>query len=482
MHQSILLIILMSLFLSSPAQPPIELKIEPYTFENKKGKTVEAELGTFEVLENRQRPEGKKLNIRFVRFKSTNPNPGAPIVYLAGGPGGSGVRTAQGSRFDLFMSMRSIADVIAYDQRGTGLSDGMERYDGYWLAEPSEPLDAEKVAPQIKAAALQAAEFFQSKGHDLSGYNSNENADDLNDLRRALGVDKISLWSISYGSHLALTTLKRHEPHIDRIILAGVEGYDHTVKHPQDQQELMETIDQLLKQNPKTATVYPDLLGEVQQLLDRVEKQPAMVKARHPQTGEEIEVAIGKLDLQIHLAALLRGPSMFKSMPRLVREMNQGDFSGIRHYALMTKYGNYRGMSMAMDMASGISAERQHSLRQAATKTLLGDAINFPYLLEWEALQHLDLGPAFRASFSSAVPVLCISGTLDGRTPPNNAVETLRFLSNGHHLIIDGAGHSDPLFLSSPKIEEMMLAFMQGKPIEDQTITLPPVEFELPKS
>ena len=66
--------------------------------------------------------EAGVLNFAFVRFKSTAPNPGSPIIYLAGGPGGSGIVSARGSRFPLFMAMREFGDVIALDQRGVGQS------------------------------------------------------------------------------------------------------------------------------------------------------------------------------------------------------------------------------------------------------------------------------------------------------------------------------------------------------------------------
>jgi pimeloyl-ACP methyl ester carboxylesterase len=58
------------------------------------------------------------IELAFVRFKSTAKNPGPPIVYLAGGSGGSGIGAARGSRFPLFMALREIADVIAFDQSG----------------------------------------------------------------------------------------------------------------------------------------------------------------------------------------------------------------------------------------------------------------------------------------------------------------------------------------------------------------------------
>jgi pimeloyl-ACP methyl ester carboxylesterase len=100
------------------------LKLRPYTFENSKGEKVESEFGTLLVPEKRSNPDSNLIELAFVRFKSTAKNPGAPIVYLAGGPGGSGIGTAMGSRFPLFMALREIGDVIAFDQRSR---DGVER-------------------------------------------------------------------------------------------------------------------------------------------------------------------------------------------------------------------------------------------------------------------------------------------------------------------------------------------------------------------
>jgi pimeloyl-ACP methyl ester carboxylesterase len=105
------------------AQPKAgTLKLKPYTFENDKKEKVDAEFGTLLVPENRSNPQSNLIELAFVRFKSTAKNPGPPIVYLAGGPGGSGIFTAKGSRFPLFMALRDVADVIAFDQRGTGYS------------------------------------------------------------------------------------------------------------------------------------------------------------------------------------------------------------------------------------------------------------------------------------------------------------------------------------------------------------------------
>ena len=70
------------------------------------GTTVAAERGTFTVPERRSDPASRRLKLTFVRFPATGEKKGPPIVYLAGGPGGSGIDAARGRRFPLFMAMR----------------------------------------------------------------------------------------------------------------------------------------------------------------------------------------------------------------------------------------------------------------------------------------------------------------------------------------------------------------------------------------
>ena len=86
--------------------PPFGLALEPYDFAPLDGDTVSAELGHITVPENRAKPDGKKLQLAFVRFPCTSETCGSPLVYLAGGPGGSGIGTARFNRFAMFMAMR----------------------------------------------------------------------------------------------------------------------------------------------------------------------------------------------------------------------------------------------------------------------------------------------------------------------------------------------------------------------------------------
>src|SRR6185369_571981 len=71
----------------------------PFRFKGPGGAEVDAEWGGFEVPEDRRDRRSRRIRLNYVRFKSTAAKPGYPLVYLAGGPGGSGVGTARGPRF-----------------------------------------------------------------------------------------------------------------------------------------------------------------------------------------------------------------------------------------------------------------------------------------------------------------------------------------------------------------------------------------------
>src|SRR5262249_5849614 len=103
------------------AQSGSRLRIENRIV-NTATETIPAELGHFDVPQNYRHPSGKTITLAFIRFKSTEANAGAPILYLAGGPGTSGTTYATRPKFEPYLTLRQFGDVIALDQRGTGLS------------------------------------------------------------------------------------------------------------------------------------------------------------------------------------------------------------------------------------------------------------------------------------------------------------------------------------------------------------------------
>ena len=470
--------VLLILFLTTSISA--QLKIKPYVFENEKKEKVDAEFGTLLVPENRSNPESNLIELAFVRFKSTAKNPGPPIVYLAGGPGGSGIWTAKGSRFPLFMALREIADVIAFDQRGVGYSKPyLQCFDRLAL-----PLD---VAPTREAAIKELRDKSRSCASywrdiqrvDLTGYNTNESADDLEDLRKALGVPQISLWSISYGTHLAFATMRRHPQSIHRAILAGTEGPDHTYKLPSNIQKHLEDLAAVIQADPVVGKEIPDFLGLMKSVFDRLDAKPETVEITDPQTKLKVKVIVNKFVMQYIVASNI-GTTLSARFPALFYRASKGDFTNPAQVWLSQSRDEIgAAMSYMMDCASGQTAARRERIAREAKGTLLEDLFNFPFpdiCTEWNAP---DLGDEFRSPVKSVIPVLFISGTLDARTPISNAEEYRKGFSNSTHMIIEGAVHSDPLFLSSPKIKEGMMEFLRGQPVTTTKIQGAPLKFVL---
>ncbi|HEY5884721.1 MAG TPA: alpha/beta hydrolase [Pyrinomonadaceae bacterium] len=474
----VLLLVLAPMLVQAQTEPQArELKVAPHVFESSSGEKIDAQFGELTVPENRKKTGSRLIQLAFVRFKSTSPNPGPPIVYLAGGPGGSGIAAARGTRFPLFMAMRQVADVIALDQRGVGLSKPNLLCRETVSISPHTLHTRDEVLEVFRKQSAACRVTFERQGIDLSGYNTNESADDLEDLRKAIGAKKISLWGISYGTHLALATVKLHPKSVDRMILAGIEGPAHTIKLPSNIQNHLEHLDRLVKADPYLSKDIPSFLGLVSDVLKRLERQPVTVEVTDPNTKQPIKVSLNKFAIQ--MLTVWSFGNAEGALPARYYALSRGDYSiaalGWVDFTRSRSVGS--AMSYMMDCTSGISKERRTRVARESRTTLLEDLMDFPFPDVCSAWGNPDAGDWFRSPAKSTVPTLFISGTLDVRTPPSNAEEVRRGFVNSSHLIIDGAVHSDPLFLSSPGIQDVMLEFMNGRKIATTTIALAPLKF-----
>ena len=437
-----------------------------------------AEEGRLRVPETHEQPDGRTLELRFVRFSAERPNAGAPIVYLAGGPGGSGIYSASGDRHPLFMKLRSVADVIALDQRGAGLSVPRPWCPGSWSYPLDRPHDdstmAAVLAPYLRACASHWADSL-----DVAAFNTVESADDLEDLRVALGAPRLRLLAISYGTHLALAYMRRYPDRVERAVLAGVEGPDHTWKLPANIEATLRRLDSAIAADPRAHRAVPNFLGSLRATLTRLDAHPVTLDVEQPRTGERHRVTVGGDDLRrAVLNVMAERERLERALERLI-PIFDGNYTALAQRAALTRLGNEeRVMTLSMDCASGATAARLELIRRQAPETILGDVANADLRARCATWPHRDLGDAFRAPLTSSIPVLFISGSLDPRTPPVNAEEVGRGFPDGRHLVIDGAAHDDDLLLSSHRIAELMLRFLGGQDVPSQRIALPPLRFD----
>lgn len=182
---------------------------------------VEAQCATFQVPEDRSKPEGRRIDLRIAWLEAGNSGSGLPdpVFFLAGGPGQAASEVAVIVDTAL-RQVRKQRDIFLIDQRGTGGSNPLSCLgaDGKELpmdedAAPSEALlreYAERCAASLKGRA------------DPRFYTTTEAIADLDAVRQALGADTLNLVGGSYGTRVAQRYAAAYPQHTRSIVIDGV--------------------------------------------------------------------------------------------------------------------------------------------------------------------------------------------------------------------------------------------------------------------
>lgn len=451
------------------------LAFAPYAFETERHGTIAAEVAFLEVPRRHSEPEGQRMRLRVVRLPATGGDGRtAPVVYLSGGPGGSAVETARGPRWLVFDRVRRETDVLLLDQRGTGLSEPPPPCPHVHRFDDAQPLERDATLAALRVTAARCIAYWRQQGIDLAAYTTAESAGDIEYLRRALGLPRISLWGMSYGTHLALASIRLHGAGIDRVVLIGAEGPDDTLKLPLAADALLAELAVVAEDDG-----FDDLVGSTRRVLEALRHRPGQGRSF---MHADRKVTIGEYDAQLAIAASLGRRSTQQLLPLALRDAERSDYGLLAEIVLAVReqVGEFRAMPLAMEVASGQSPHRRTLAEAQARDSMFGDAMNFPFPMLGDGLGLVDLGEAFRAPLLSAVPALFVSGTLDGRTPPANALALLPGFSDSRHLLVRGASHDDELWLQSD-IAGHIADFLAGRQVNDAVLEVPPPAFATSK-
>jgi pimeloyl-ACP methyl ester carboxylesterase len=465
-----------------------QTQVVPKIFKNEKaivfkandGQETDAFEGSILVTENRNNAKSRKIRVNYVRFPAIGKATGSPIIYLSGGPGGSGIGTAKWRRFPLFLALREHSDVIALDQRGTGASEKMPSCQSVYSLSLTQKITPQEVTSQYQQAAIACTVDWTQQGADVLGYTTEQNAWDLNDLREHFNAAKISLWGISYGSHLALSAISLFEQHIDKVIIASAEGLDQTVKLPKNTALYFERVQLEIMRHPELIGSYGNIVLRMQRVHQQLQDNPIHLTLNN-KDGTVLPFLFQKHHMQLLASMMIADPNQYlATLLNFYREIENSDYQAVTKILERGMFSDekisFQLMSMAMDVASGITESRLQDVREQTKSGLLGDLLNFPMPHLNKVIKGLDLGDDFRQPKRSSIPVLLLTGTLDGRTYVEGQKQAVAHLDNLTQVHVVNAGHN--LFTSSPEVLNTMHKFLRGEKIEGLKIKVEPTFIE----
>lgn len=443
------------------------------------GRTVEVQRGWLTVPESRTKSDGRQIELAVLLCPAREEGSlGAPITYLAGGPGGSAVSSA---RFVLpaLWELNKKHPIVFMDQRGTGRSKPRL----YYPREDMLPSDAFADKAVAQAYFLdgirRAVAHFKAQGVDLHAYNSVESAHDLNDLRVALKADTLSLIGFSYGTHLGLAYLRYHPTRVGRFVAVGTEGPNHTVKLPATFDAQLAKLSVFVAEQPEIAEHVPDLMDLYRSVEQQLTEKPLTLTVTSRDGEQTKQIQFGAAGLALIFRIDLGDGNDIPYFPAMLYGIRHGHLDLITQYAAKRYFQFSRGvslMSLMVDASSGVSASRLAEVGVQAKESVVDNVLNgwSPDVLA--AIGHPDLGADYRGPLTSSVPTLFISGTLDANTPPYQA-ETLRWgFANAVHLIVENAGHED--MLPHPDVQKAIVDFLAGNDVSGRHIRLPKPQFK----
>ncbi len=236
------------------------------------------------------------------------------MMLIAGGPGqgsasvfGLGDKDSVGLFRALFPGYR----IVAFDNRGTGKSGlldcpALQRSTGF--------------AGQETIARACAT----SIGSNRDFYSTHDHADDIDAVRSALGVDRIAMWGISYGTKLALAYALAYPTHVDRILLDSVLPTEYPDPF---QANVLRDIPRALANYCGTSAcraATSDYARDVTAVANALAAHPAAGTVRRPAGGTR-KVTVGGLDVLSVLVESDLNPGLAALLPAAIHAARTGD-------------------------------------------------------------------------------------------------------------------------------------------------------------
>ncbi|WP_067886247.1 alpha/beta fold hydrolase [Nocardia vaccinii] len=274
---------------------------------------------------NYSHPDGRTLHIAISRIAATDPERRRGVLLSnPGGPGGPGLRTMTGVRKVMSADVRAQYDLIGMDPRGIGRSDPVNCAIPLPTMLFSAGFDVFGYARDTVLAGALAASCLAGDIDKLRNITTRNTARDMDVIRGALGVGKISYYGASYGTYLGAVYTQMFPAASDRIVLdSAVDPDRYWVGLFQDMGPINEyALDDWAAWAARHDDRYH--LGATPRQVRAFVENVIRRAAKHPVVSIGSGYLIDEHTVPVMLLALLSNPKMNANLADVVRMLSDG--------------------------------------------------------------------------------------------------------------------------------------------------------------
>jgi pimeloyl-ACP methyl ester carboxylesterase len=265
----------------------------------------------------------------------------------------------------------------------------------------------EAAGTRLRATYAACRDEAVARGLDLADFGTRTTAEDINQVRQALGIARWNIYAESYGTTVAMTLMALHPDTLRSVALDSVYPPDPMPAPGSIIGAAREALFAACAEDAGCSAATPDLAGLYAEAIRRLAQTPLSVAVPPAMQMSDDRIRITAPLFETIVSRLLYYPTYYPMLPGFIRRVHDGETQGLA--PLLVALG---AEAATLDYGVNVAVEcrdRPHYRDPLPSDAGSADGkVRYGVCPEWAAL-----GPAPLVAEGTRVPTLVLGGQFD---------------------------------------------------------------------